>query len=61
MLWRQGHAAEEIAGIYEHLDLAGIYAALAYYFANREAVDATIDAEAELLREIAEQRGANAD
>lgn len=35
---REGQRAEEIASAYD-LDLADVYAALAYYFANREAMD----------------------
>jgi uncharacterized protein (DUF433 family) len=38
--WKQGHSAEEIvATIFTDLGLAGVHAALAYYLANREAVD----------------------
>lgn len=40
-----GLSAEEILEQFPHLDLARIYAALAYYYANREAVDADIEAE----------------
>jgi uncharacterized small protein (DUF1192 family) len=40
-----GESAEEIARKFPHLSLAGVYAALAYYHANREEVDAEIAAD----------------
>jgi len=40
---RLGQSADEIASVY-NLDLADIYAALAYYFVHREDIDATIAA-----------------
>ena len=43
--YRLGHSAEEIARQYPHLDLAGVYAALAYYHADRETIDAEINAD----------------
>ncbi len=48
--WRIGMTADEIAAEYEHLSLAGVHAALAFYFANREQIDAEIEAD------IAEER-----
>jgi len=48
--WRTGMTADEIAADYEYLSLAGVHAALAYYFANREKIDTEIDAD------IAEER-----
>jgi len=46
-----GHSAEEICHQYGHLTLAGVYAALAYYHANRAQINAEIAAdEAEALR-----------
>ena len=51
--WYQlGLSPEEIADELRHLSLAQVYAALAYYHANREAMDADIaatEAEAEQL------------
>ncbi len=41
--WRLGMTADEIASEYEHLGLAGVHAALAYYFANRENMDKEIE------------------
>ena len=40
-----GFCPEEIAAKIPHLTLAGIHAALAYYYANREEVDGDIAAE----------------
>lgn len=50
--WRIGMTADEIAADYEHLTLAGVHAALAYYFANREKIDAEIDADISEERRI---------
>lgn len=44
--------AEEIAADFEHLSLAGVHAALTYYFANREEIDAEIDAEIDEERRL---------
>jgi uncharacterized protein (DUF433 family) len=46
VLWyKQGYAPEEIADQYSHLTLAQVYAALAYYHANREEIEADLAAE----------------
>lgn len=45
--WRSGLGAEEIIAEYPHISPAGVYAALAHYFANREVLDAEIEAEIE--------------
>jgi uncharacterized protein (DUF433 family) len=37
-----GHNPEEIVRKYKHLTLAGVHAALAYYHANRDRIDAEI-------------------
>jgi uncharacterized protein (DUF433 family) len=42
-----GHSPEDIVRKYKHLTLAGVHAALAYYHANREQVDAEITADRE--------------
>jgi uncharacterized protein (DUF433 family) len=42
ILYKLGHSPEEIVRKYEHLDAAGVYAALAYYHANQAEVDAEI-------------------
>ena len=52
--YKLGHSPEEIARRYGHLTLAQVYAALAYYHANREAIDAEIaadEAEADRLEQ----------
>lgn len=43
VIWHEhfGHTADEISSDYD-LDLAQVYAALAYYFDNREEVDLSI-------------------
>ena len=38
--YKLGMSPEEIAAEYSHLDLAQVYAALAYYHANRDAMEA---------------------
>jgi uncharacterized protein (DUF433 family) len=45
ILYKQGYTAEEIADQYPHLTLAQVYAALAYYHANRQEVEAALSAE----------------
>ena len=44
-LYKQGYSGEEIADQYPHLNLAQVYAALAYYHANRAEVEADIERE----------------
>jgi len=41
---RLGLSLEEIAGKYD-LDLAGVYAAMAYYYDHRSGIDASIEAD----------------
>ena len=45
VLYKQGASAEEIARRLSHLSLAQVYAALAYYHANRNEIEADLDAE----------------
>jgi uncharacterized protein (DUF433 family) len=53
----RGETAEEIADDLDDIPRSHIYAALAYYFANREAIDADLAADlAEYQRLIAESR-----
>ena len=47
-----GLTPEEIAAKIEHLNLAQIHAALAYYHANREEIDSSIAADAAAAEEI---------
>ncbi|MEX0678780.1 MAG: DUF433 domain-containing protein [Pirellulales bacterium] len=43
VLWtEQGQSADEIVAGYPHLTLAGVHAALAFYFDNREEMDKLI-------------------
>ena len=43
--YKLGMSPEEIAVEYSHLELAQVYAALAYYHANREEMEAQLAAE----------------
>ncbi|WP_104909745.1 DUF433 domain-containing protein [Nostoc sp. 'Lobaria pulmonaria (5183) cyanobiont'] len=45
--YKQGYSAEEIADQISPLTLAQVYAALAYYHANRDQIDADIAVEAD--------------
>ena len=45
MWYKLGLTPEEIAGRIGHLSLAQVYAALTYYHANRDAIEADIAAE----------------
>ncbi|HYG75246.1 MAG TPA: DUF433 domain-containing protein [Planctomycetota bacterium] len=53
--YKMGKTPEEILVKYEHLTLAQIYAALAYYHANRDEIEAAIEND-----ERAEREGAAA-
>jgi uncharacterized protein (DUF433 family) len=51
VLYKQGLNAEEIAAQMSHLNLAQVYAALAYYHANREEIETDLaEEEAEYFR-----------
>ena len=43
--YQEGLTAEEIAEQYSHLNLAQVYAALAYYHANRDEIDGELETE----------------
>ena len=43
--YKQGYSPEEIADQYPHLVLSQVYAALAYYHANKEEVEASLATE----------------
>lgn len=45
VLYKQGYNAEDIAGEYPHLTLAQVYTALAHYHANRDEIEADLEAE----------------
>ena len=48
-----GSSADEIAADFPHIPRSHIYAALAYYFANQEAIDADLAAEEALYDRLA--------
>jgi uncharacterized protein (DUF433 family) len=50
--YQMGLGPEDIARKYKHLTLAQIYAALAYYHANKDAIDADIAAEDAEIEEL---------
>lgn len=45
VLHNLGHSTEDIVRKYEHLTPAGVHAALAYYFANKQLIDFEIAAD----------------
>ena len=60
--WYQlGLTAEEIAERIGHLTLGQVYAALAYYHANREEIDADLAAEEAFLKELERQHARSPD
>lgn len=56
--YRLGHSAEDIARQYPHLALDGVYAALAYYHANRSEVEAEIEADEAIAQQLEAQHTA---
>jgi uncharacterized protein (DUF433 family) len=50
--YKTGLTPEEIATQYGHLDLAQVHAALAYYHANADEIEAEISEEAALAEQI---------
>ena len=53
--YKMGHNAEEIADKYGHLSLAQVYAALAYYHANRDEIEADMAEEAALFEKTEQE------
>ena len=53
--YKHGMSPEEIAFNYGHLSAAQVYAALTYYHANREEIEADIAEEAELYDRLARE------
>ena len=45
-LWKQGVTPEEMVSNWDYLNLAQIYAALAYYHANKEEIETILAADA---------------
>ena len=54
-LYKQGQSAEEIAQTYPHLSLSQVYAALAYYHANRSEIESALATADTLSDELKEQ------
>jgi uncharacterized protein (DUF433 family) len=52
--YKLGRSPEEIVETFGHLTLAQVYAALSYYHANRELIDAQIVADEEEARLLAQ-------
>lgn len=52
VLYNLGYSPEEIARKMGHLTIAQIYAALAFYLANRDAIEANIRAEDEAYERL---------
>ena len=52
-----GMTVEEIADSIGHISVGQVYAALAYYHANREEIDADLAAEDAFLTELERQHG----
>lgn len=59
--YRLGLTAEEIADQFGHISVGQVYAALAYYHANREEIDADLAEEDALTAELERQHGRSAD
>jgi uncharacterized protein (DUF433 family) len=55
--YRLGLSPEEIASEIPHLSIAQVYAALAYYHANREEIEADLAAEDAYTAELERQHG----
>ncbi len=53
VLYKQDASAEEIARRISHLSLAQVYAALAYYHANRDQIEADLTEEEAEYRKLA--------
>jgi uncharacterized protein (DUF433 family) len=54
-LYKQGQTAEEIARTYVHLSLGQVYAALAYYHANRAEIESELACADALYDELRRQ------
>lgn len=55
--YKMGYTPEEIMSGYGHLSLAQVYAALAYYHANREEIEADIAEEEALYEKYSQEYG----
>jgi uncharacterized protein (DUF433 family) len=57
--YKLGYSPEEIARKIDHLSLAQIYAALAYYYANHETIDADMADENETYEQLLREHYGN--
>jgi uncharacterized protein (DUF433 family) len=57
VLHNAGEAPEEIVVKFGHLSLAQVHAALAYYYANKDEIDADLEAEERNYEALAKQYG----
>ena len=55
--YKMGQTPEEIAGQYDHLSFAQVYAALAYYHANRQQIETYLADEAAEYDRLASVHG----
>ena len=53
--YQMGATPEEIAADYDHLSLAQVYAALAYYFANQAEIDSLLNEEEQIYDKLVQQ------
>ena len=56
-LYKSGLSPEEIADQYPHLELAQVYAAVTWYHANRQEMEAALSAEVEETERLEELYG----
>jgi uncharacterized protein (DUF433 family) len=62
VLYKQGCSPEQVIETYPHLSMAQVYAAIAYYHANREEIESDLTAEETLYDELSrESRRGGAD
>jgi uncharacterized protein (DUF433 family) len=54
-LYKQGQNPEEIVETYPHISLGQVYAALAYYHANREEIESQLASDDALYDELKKQ------
>ncbi len=59
--YKRGLTPEEIADSYGHLSLAQVYAALAYYHANQEVIEADLEAEDKLYDQLVSEQAFDPD
>ncbi len=57
--YKQGYTSEQIADEYEHLSLAQVYAALAYYHANQAEIEADIATEDAEIKQLEQKHYQN--